>query len=146
MEYPAPLILIRAQLVYGACARPISIPRSRVAPAYLTRPEIEALLGAADKKTWVGRRDHAMLLTAVQTGLRLSEITGLRQQHVSFGVGAHVRCEGKGRKERCTPLAKPEVAVLNAWIEEQGRGRRSSCSRMRGVNASALTLCNQNDP
>jgi site-specific recombinase XerD len=110
----------------GLIQRVLAIPYKRLSRRlvdYLTRPEIEALLGAADKETWFGRRDHAILLTAVQTGLRLSEITGLRQQDVSFGVGAHVRCEGKGRKERCTPLAKPAVAVLNAWMEEQGSGQ-----------------------
>jgi integrase/recombinase XerD len=102
----------------------LAIPYKRLSRRlvnYLTRPEVEALLGVADKNTWVGRRNHAILLTAIQTGLRLSEITGLRQQDVSFGVGVHVRCEGKGRKERCTPLAKPAAAVLNPWIEEQGR-------------------------
>ena len=73
---------------------------------------------------WVDFRDSAtwpdLLLLAVQTGLRLSEITSLRQADAVFGSGAHVRCEGKGRKERCTPLAKPTVAVLKAWIKEQG--------------------------
>lgn len=87
---------------------------------YLSRSEVEALLGSVDKSTWIGRRNHAMLLVAVQTGLRLSEITGLRQRDVALGPGAHVRCEGKGRKERCTPLAKPTMTVLKAWINEQG--------------------------
>jgi integrase/recombinase XerD len=67
-----------------------------------------------------GTTNHALLLLAVQTGLRLSEITALRQKDVVLGHGAHVRCEGKGRKERCTPLAKPTVTVLKAWINEQG--------------------------
>ena len=89
--------------------------------AFLTRPEIEALLAAPDRNTWLGRRDHALLLTAVQTGLRLSEITTLRQSDISLLSGAHVRCQGKGRKERCTPLAKPTVRVLAAWINEQGK-------------------------
>jgi site-specific recombinase XerD len=88
---------------------------------YLTRPEVEALLASVNQSTWVGRRNHALLLVAVQTGLRLSEITGLRHKDVVLGVGAHVRCEGKGRKERCTPLTKPAVMVLKAWIKEQGR-------------------------
>jgi integrase/recombinase XerD len=103
--------------------RVLAIPYKRLSRRpvdYLTQPEIESLLCAVDKDTWVGRRNHAILLTAVQTGLRLSEITGLRQQDVSFGAGAHVRCQGKGRKERCTPLARSTVTVLNAWIEEQG--------------------------
>jgi integrase/recombinase XerD len=94
-------------------------PRSLV--DFLTRPEIKALLAAPNAKTWLGRRDHALLLTAVQTGLRLSEITILRQSDIALGSGAHVRCQGKGRKERCTPLAKPTVRVLAAWIKEQGK-------------------------
>jgi site-specific recombinase XerD len=108
----------------GLIQRVLAIPYKRLARHlvdYLTRSEVEALLSVADKKTWIGRRNHAILLTALQTGLRLSEITSLRQQDVSFGTGAHVRCQGKGRKERCTPLARSTVMVLNAWIEEQGR-------------------------
>src|SRR6266540_1988921 len=103
--------------------RVLAIPYKRLTRrlvTYLTRSEVEALLGSVDKSTWIGRRNHAMLLVAVQTGLRLSEITGLRQRDVELGRGAYVRCEGKGRKERCTPLAKPVVAVLKAWIKEQG--------------------------
>src|SRR6202047_675280 len=144
----------------GLIQRVLAIPYKRLARRlvdYLTRPEIEALLGAADKKSWVGRRDHAILLTTVQTGLRLSEITGLRQQDVFFGVGAHVRCEGKGRKERCTPLAKPAVAVLSAWIEEQGRepskflfpnarGDRLSADAVQHVVAKHVALARQKCP
>jgi len=88
---------------------------------FLSRPEIDALLAAPEKKTWFGRRDHALLLVAVQTGLRLSELTGLQRTDVVLGTGAHVRCVGKGRKERCTPLAKTTVAVLKAWLGEPPR-------------------------
>jgi integrase/recombinase XerD len=88
---------------------------------FLTRPEIRALLAAPNRNTWLGRRDHGLLLTAVQTGLRLSEITTLRQSDIALRSGAHVRCQGKGRKERCTPLAKPTVSVLATWIKEQGK-------------------------
>ena len=88
---------------------------------FLSRPEIKALLAAPNPKTWLGRRDYALLLTAVQTGLRLSEITALRQSDIILGSGAHVRCQGKGRKERCTPVAKPTARVLAAWIKEQGK-------------------------
>jgi integrase/recombinase XerD len=144
----------------GLIQRVLAIPYKRLSRRlvdYLTRPEIEALLGAADKKTWVGRRNHAILLTAVQTGLRLSELTGLRQQDVFFGVGAHVRCEGKGRKERCTPLAKPAVAVLSAWIEELGRepskflfpnarGDRLSADAVQHVVAKHVALARQKCP
>lgn len=103
--------------------RVLAIPYKRLTRRlvnYLTRPEVEAVLASVDKSTWIGRRNHALLLVAMQTGLRLSEITGLRQRDVVLGPGAHVRCEGKGRKERCTPLARPTVAVLKAWIKEQG--------------------------
>jgi site-specific recombinase XerD len=108
----------------GVIQRVVAIPNQRqprVLVGFLTRPEIEALLAAPNRTSWLGRRDHAFLLTAVQTGLRLSEMTSLRHEDVSLGAGAHVHCRGKGRKERCTPLAKPTVAVLRAWIREQGR-------------------------
>lgn len=88
---------------------------------FLTRPEVDALLASPDQSTWSGRRDHAILLLAVQTGLRVSEITGLQRQDVSLATGAHVRCLGKGRKERCTPLTKQTVAVLQAWMRESAR-------------------------
>lgn len=107
----------------GLIQRVLAIPYKRVARrlvSYLTRPEVEAMLASVDKSTWLGRRNHAMFLLAVQTGLRLSEITGLHQEDVMLCRAAHVRCEGKGRKERCTPLARPTVAVLKAWISEQG--------------------------
>jgi integrase/recombinase XerD len=108
----------------GIIQRVLAIPNQRQTRAlvgFLNRPEIEALLAAPNRTKWLGRRDHAFLITAVQTGLRLSEMTALRHQDVSLGAGAHVRCQGKGRKERCTPLAKPTVAILHAWIREQGR-------------------------
>lgn len=89
---------------------------------YLTRPEVDALLAAPDRTTWSGRRDHAWLLLAVQTGLRLSELTGLTRQAVQCGAGAHVHVLGKGRKERCTPLTKQTTAVLQAWLKEPARG------------------------
>jgi len=108
----------------GIIQRVLAIPNQRQPRAlvgFLTRPEIEALLAAPNRSTWLGRRDHGFLLTAVQTGLRLSEMTALRHEDVSLGAGAHVRCRGKGRKERCTPLAKPTVGILQEWIREQGR-------------------------
>jgi site-specific recombinase XerD len=105
--------------------RVLAIPSKRFTRTlvhFLTRPEVEALLAAPDQRTWVGRRDHAFLLVAVQTGLRLSEMTGLKREDVTLGTGAHVHVIGKGRKERCTPLAKPTVAVLKAWLHEPQRG------------------------
>lgn len=85
---------------------------------FLSRSEVDALLAAPDRRTWSGRRDHALMLLAVQTGLRLSELTGLRPGDVQLGLGAHVRVIGKGRKERCTPLSKNTRAVLSAWMGE----------------------------
>ena len=106
--------------------RVLAIPGKRHTRAlvhFLSRPEIDALLAAPDQHTWFGRRDHALILVAVQTGLRLSELTGLLRHDVTLGTGAHVRCVGKGRKERCTPLAKTTVAVLKAWLHEPPKHR-----------------------
>ena len=79
------------------------------------------MLAAPDRSTWSGRRDHALILLAVQTGLRLSELTGLAPSDVQLGAGAHVRVIGKGRKERCTPLSKHTRAVLAGWLREPPR-------------------------
>jgi site-specific recombinase XerD len=105
--------------------RVLAIPSKRFTRAlvqFLTRPEVDALLAAPDPFTWSGRRDHAFLLVAVQTGLRLSEMTGLKHADLIVGAGAHLRVIGKGRKERCTPLAKSTLAVLKAWLREPQRG------------------------
>jgi integrase len=85
---------------------------------WLTEPEVDALLAAPNRGTWAGRRDHAMLVLAVQTGLRISELIGLSRSDVNLGAGAHVHCLGKGRKERATPLTPLTVAVLRAWLIE----------------------------
>ena len=103
-------------------ARVLAIPAKRCERAevsYLTRPELDALLAAPDQGTWTGPRDHALLDVAAQTGLRVSELTGLRNCDVELGTGAHIRCTGKGRKQRCTPLARSTVAVLRAWMHER---------------------------
>ncbi len=101
--------------------RVLAIPAKRFARTlvnFLTRAEVDALLAAPDQGTWSGRRDHALLLLAVQTGLRLSELTGLQRESLSLAVGAHVRVIGKGRKERCTPLSKSTRSVMAAWLQE----------------------------
>jgi site-specific recombinase XerD len=101
--------------------RVLAIPAKRFTRAlvpFLNRQEVDALLAAPDQTHWSGRRDHALLLLAVQTGLRLSELTSLQRDDLHVGVGAHVRVIGKGRKERCTPLSKYTRAVLEAWVEE----------------------------
>ncbi len=104
-------------------ARVLEIPTKRCERKdvhHLDQAEADALIAAPDRSTWTGRRDHALLDVAVQTGLRASELTGLRIRDVELRTGAHVRCEGKGRKERCTPLAKETVALLKTWMKERG--------------------------
>lgn len=103
-------------------ARVLAIPSKRFERtdvAFLTAQEVDALLAAPDQTRWVGRRDHALLALAVQTGLRVSELTGLCCGDVQLATGAHVRCLGKGRKTRCTPLSKPTVAILDVWMQER---------------------------
>jgi site-specific recombinase XerD len=105
--------------------RVLAIPSKRFTRTqvhFLTRPEVKALLAAPDQRTWFGRRDHLFLRVAAQTGLRLSEMIGLTRNDVTLSPGAHVRVIGKGRKERCVPLAKPTVAALKAWLREPPRG------------------------
>jgi site-specific recombinase XerD len=104
-------------------ARVLAIPPKRFDKAlvtWLTDPELDALLAAPDTTTWAGRRDHAMITLAAQTGLRISELTGLTIADVHLGTGPHVSCHGKGRKQRITPLAKVTVTVLRAWLAERG--------------------------
>ena len=101
---------------------------------FLTRPEIEAILAAPDRTTWLGRRDHTLLLVAVQTGLRLSELISLDRDAVHLGAGAHVRCVGKGRKERITPLTTLARCALQAWLKEPVRkGAMLVPQRARGA-------------
>src|SRR5437870_12858068 len=95
--------------------RVLAIPGKRydrVQIHFLSHAELHALLGAPKLETWPGRRDQALLLVAAQTGLRLSELTGLKRHDVTTDTGGHVRCTGKGRKERCTPLTKQTKAIL----------------------------------
>jgi len=89
---------------------------------FLTREEIDALLSAPDNRTWFGRRDHTLLTLAVQTGLRVSELTRLVRHDIQLGAGAHVRCHGKGRKDRATPLSAHTVTALTTWLHEYNCG------------------------
>lgn len=103
--------------------RVLSLPNKRQDRAlidFLTRPEAEAILEAPDQSTWLGCRDHALLLVTIQTGLRAAELTGLCCQDVHLRTGPHIRCYGKGRKERCTPLTQQTVKVLRDWLRERG--------------------------
>ncbi|MGH7946117.1 MAG: tyrosine-type recombinase/integrase [Opitutaceae bacterium] len=127
------LTAIRSFFRYAALAAPstrrsstggspcrVNAPRAGRS-SFLARSEIEALLSAVDAASWGGRRDHALLLTAMQTGLRRSELTALRPQDVALGLGAHVRCLGKGRKASDTPLTKSTAKILGVWRQEPGR-------------------------
>jgi integrase/recombinase XerD len=106
-------------------ARVMAIPtkrHERNTVSYLDLDEIKALLAAPDPGTWLGRRDHALLLLMIQTGVRVSELAGLRVCDVHLGTGAHIRVTGKGRKKRATTLTGETVATLRAWLTER-RGR-----------------------
>ena len=119
----ARLAAIRSLFRYAALRHPeqaaviqrvLAIPPKRFERrlvTFLTEPEVDALLAAPERATWTGRRDHTLLALAVQTGLRASELIGLRCADVHLGVGAHVSCLGKGRKQRITPLTQPVIAL-----------------------------------
>jgi integrase/recombinase XerD len=125
--------------------------RERAIVSYLTPEETDTLLATPDRETWHGRRDHALLLLAVQTGLRVSELTGLTRQDAHLGAGPHVRCHGKGRKDRATPLTSQTVKVLRTWLAELtpgpdtplfptqagGQLSRDAVERLVGKHASA---------
>ena len=104
------------------CQRILAIPAKRYEHGpveFLTEEETNALVTAPDAETWIGRRDRTLLLVAVQTGLRNSELTSLKRQDVALGTGAHVRCFGKGRKMRCTPLQPDAIAIMKDWLQRQ---------------------------
>lgn len=106
----------------ATCQRVLAIPTKkfeRKLVTSLTRAEQEALLTAPDRTTWLGRRDRAIIMLLLQTGLRISEMRDLRCEDIVLTVGAHVRCRGKGRKERCTPLTRETVSVIKAWLTER---------------------------
>lgn len=125
----------------GQIQQVLAIPQKRHVRTlvnFLSRDEAEALLKAPDLNTWAGRRDHALILLALQTGLRLSELIALRRHDVILQAGAHVRVIGKGRKERCTPLAKRTVVVLRAWFKESRWDKSETVfSNARGGQLSA---------
>lgn len=105
------------------CQQILALPGKRYVRRtvdFLDREEMKALVAAPDHSTWVGRRDHVLLTLALQTGLRASELINLRCGDVVAGTGAHIQCEGKGRKQRCTPLRRETLKILEAWLKEQG--------------------------
>lgn len=128
----ARLAAIRSFYRYAALEHPehaatiervLAIPLKRTdrpLVTWLPKPELQALLAAPDQRTWTGRRDHAMIMLAAQTGLRASELTNVRIADITLGTGAHVRTLGKGRRERVTPLIDTTVTTLKAWLKERG--------------------------
>jgi integrase/recombinase XerD len=125
------------------CQRILAMPNKRYvkrAVTFLDGNEIAALLAAPDRSTWAGRRDHALLLLAVQTGLRAPELVGLQCGDVVLGSGAHVRCMGKGRKERATPLRRETVKLLAAWIGDDKNNSKPLFPSIRGERLSRDAL------
>ena len=126
--------------------RVLAIPPKRFTKrivSFLTATEIAALLAAPDLNRWEGRRDRAMMLLAVQTGLRVSELIGLNCADVTLGDGANVRCEGKGRKHRAVPLTGPVINIIRGWLTERaGRpGDPLFCTRTgRRLSRDAVAL------
>jgi site-specific recombinase XerD len=126
------LTAIRSLFSYAALRHPehalliqrvLAIPPKRFDKrivTFLTATEVDALLAAPDQARWEGRRDRVLILLAIQTGLRVSELTGLNCSDVTLGIGANVRCEGKGRKQRAVPLTGPVEALLRPWLTERG--------------------------
>jgi len=128
----ARLAAIRSFYRYAALEHPehaatiqrvLAIPlkrHDRTLVTWLTAAELDALLAAPDRRTWTGRRDHAMILLAAQTGLRASELTGVKIADIQLGAGANVATLGKGRRERVTPLTDTTVKTIAAWLKERG--------------------------
>jgi site-specific recombinase XerD len=128
----ARLTAIRSLFVYASLRHPehatsiaqvLAIPPKRfdkAIVAYLDDAEAAALLAAPNRGTWVGRRDYALMALAIQTGLRISELLGLNRGDIVLGTGGHVRCEGKGRKQRSVPMTSPVRSIVEAWLRERG--------------------------
>jgi len=163
----ARLAALRALFHYAAICHPehaaviarvLAIPQKRhdkAVVAFLTTNEVDALIAAPDLDRWEGRRDRALLVLAIQTGLRVSELTALDCGDVTLDAGAHVRCDGKGRKQRAVPLTTNTAAVLRIWLRERGglsvdplfptrTGRRLSRDAIeRRVSTHAATAARQ---
>ena len=138
----------------------LAIPSKRCVRAlvtYLTQQEVHALMDTPDRTHWSGRRDHAILQLAIQTGLRVSELTSLRCDDLVWETGAHVHCVGKGRKTRCTPLTRNTAAIMRAWLAERNaapseplfpnrRGGRLSADGVAYILANHVTAARRSCP
>jgi site-specific recombinase XerD len=120
--------------------RVMAIPTKRYEQntvTYLNLDEVKALLGAPDRSTWLGRRDHALILLAVLTGVRVTELVTLRIADVSLTTGAHIKVTGKGRKRRTVTLTRETVTVLRQWLKErQGQPEDPLFPTRRGTRLS----------
>jgi site-specific recombinase XerD len=106
----------------ASIARVLAIPQKRWdrrVVTFLTRPEVTAILASPDHTRWMGRRDHLLMLVAVETGLRVSELVRLRIGDVVLGASSYLCCQGKGRKERWTPLSRRTAARIRWWLQER---------------------------
>ncbi len=138
------LTAIRSLFAYAALRHPehalliqrvLAIPPKRFDKrivTFLSPLEVDALIAAPDQTRWEGRRDRALMLLAIQTGLRVSELTGLNCGDLTLGVGANVCCQGKGRRQRAVPLTPQAEAVLRAWSTERGGLRADPLFPTRG--------------
>lgn len=165
----ARLAALRSLFRYAALRHPehaqliqqvLAIPQKRYDKAtvtFLEPSEVDALLAAPDLTRWEGRRDRALIVLAAQTGLRLSELTSLRCGDAILGAGAHVRCTGKGRKQRCVPLTAATAAIVRVWLAERGglrddplfptrAGRRLSDDAVEARTAIYKTIASQHCP
>ncbi len=116
-------VALREPSCLDLATRVLAIPIKRTTKrlvGFLTRPEIDALLKVCDRSSWMGRRDHALLLFMYNTGARVSEVTELRQHQVHLGESGSVHLQGKGRKERAIPLWARTARILQQWFVEQG--------------------------
>ena len=125
------LTAIRSLFSYAALRHPehalliqrvLAIPPKRFDKrivTFLTAAEVDALLAAPDPGRREGRRDRALMLLAIQSGLRVSELTSLNCGDITLGTGASVRCEGKGRKQRAVPLTGRAETLLRLWLRER---------------------------
>jgi site-specific recombinase XerD len=129
--------------------RVLAIPPKRFDRAlisFLSRQEVAALLAGPDRSSWTGRRDYALFLLAVQTGMRASELIGLTCGDLHLGHGPHVSCRGKGRKDRITPLIAGTVATLRVWLAERRGSPTDPPSPPAAAERSVGTPSNTGSP
>jgi site-specific recombinase XerD len=138
------MVALREPSLVGLATRIAAIPMKRTdtkVREYVTRKEMDALLASLDRTRWCGRRDYALLLTMYNVGARVSEIAGLRRQHVAFGATCYVQLHGKGRKERTIPLWPTTTQVLKEWFREtQARDDDPAFPGIRGAPLTRFAI------